>query len=95
MIDTQFANPVPAPQPKPDPKDPLWQKAVELEAVLFAQMLEVAGVGGLPVAGGATGQAGSQFDSFLRREQAEAVAHSGATGLAQALYRELAARAGA
>jgi len=73
--------------------DPIWQQAVKLEAVLFAQMLDSAGVGGMsPVGGG--GGAGSQFDSFLRHAQAEAVAGSGATGLAEMLYRDLAVRAG-
>ena len=85
-----------APQPRnrsaakvPDRSDPLWQQAVKLEALLFAQLLDVAGVGGMPAAGGATDGPGSRFDSFLREQHAKAVAGSGATGIARALYREL------
>ncbi|UWQ21456.1 rod-binding protein [Jannaschia sp. W003] len=73
---------------------PLWQQAVKLEAVLFAQMLDSAGVGGLSPPGGGSGAGGGQFDSFLRQAQAEAVAGSGATGIAEAIYRDISARRG-
>ena len=74
----------------PDRSDPMWRQAVKLEALLFGQLLEVAGVGGLATAGdGRKDGPGSRFDSFLRQQHAEAVAGSGATGLAAQLYREL------
>ena len=76
----------PAPTPI-DRSDPLWSKAVQLEALLFQQLLDVAGVGGL-----GTGEAdgpGSRFDSLLREQYAKAVAGTGATGLAATLYRDL------
>ena len=81
------AAPRPAAAPERDPA--VWEQAVQLEALLFAQLLEVAGVGGLAPAGGRADGPGAQFDSFLRRSHAEAVAGSGATGLAAQLYREL------
>lgn len=78
----------------PDRSDPLWSQAVKLEALLFAQLLDVAGVGGLSAAGESADGPGSRFDSFLREQHAEAVAASGTTGLAEALYRELKGAAG-
>ena len=78
-----------APIPAPTRDDPVWRQAVQLESLLFAQLLDIAGVGGLAPAGGGADGAGAQFDSFLRQAHAEAVAGSGATGLAAQLYREL------
>lgn len=78
---------------RPDPSDPTWRQAVELEALLFAQLLDVAGVGGLAMDGADPDGPGSRFDSLLREQHARAVAGSGATGLARALYRELKAGA--
>ena len=79
------AAPAAAPQPR---DDPLWRRAVELEALLFAQMLDAADAGGASL-DGSDGPA-ARFDSLLRRAQAEAVAGSGATGLARMIYRSLA-----
>ena len=64
----------------------LRTQAVELEAFLFAELLRVSGTG-MPAPGGG-GE--TQFDSFLRQSQAEAVASSGQTGLAEAIYRSMA-----
>ncbi|CTQ33464.1 hypothetical protein [Jannaschia rubra] len=76
---------LPAARP-PDPReDPLRAQAVELEAFLFAELLRVSGTGSpSPAGGGAT-----QFDSFLRQAQAESVASSGQTGLAETIWRSL------
>ena len=64
----------------------LREQAVQLEAYLFAEMLRVSGTGApSPTGGGET-----QFDSFLRQKQGEAVAAGGQTGLAEAIYRALA-----
>ncbi len=68
------------------PDAALRAQAVELEAFLFAELLRVAGTG-MPSPGGG-GE--TQFDSFLRQQQAEAVAASGQTGLAEAIYRSMA-----
>ena len=74
---------------RPDRDDPLWQQAVKLEALLFGQLLEVAGVGGLSPVGSPKDGPGARFDSFLREQHAQAIAGSGATGLAQRLYADL------
>ncbi len=81
---------IPTPQGRPLANDPLKAQAVELEAFLFAEMLRVSGTG-VP---SPTGASDSQFDSFLRREQALAVSRSGQTGLAEAIYRALRDAAG-
>jgi Rod binding domain-containing protein len=73
---------------RPAANDPLWDQAVKLEAILFAQLLESSGVGGLGLPGADDGPE-RQFDSFLRQAQAEAVAASGTTGLARMIYNEL------
>ena len=93
----QTHRPTPGPAPGaptvPPARDAaLWRQAVALEGVLLGQLLETAGVGALPVAGsdGDAPAGGDQFDTFLRRHQAEALAESGATGLAKAIYRSLA-----
>ncbi|MGB3408321.1 MAG: rod-binding protein [Jannaschia sp.] len=84
---------VAAPQPGsgvtgPDPaaRDrALREQATQLEAFLFAELLRVSGTSTPSAAGGTE----SQFDSFLKQTQAEAVAGSGQTGLAEAIYRSL------
>ncbi|SFJ12565.1 rod-binding protein [Jannaschia pohangensis] len=89
MIATPLA---PAPwqlTPSPDARDRvLRDQAQQLEAFLFAELLRVSGTGTPSPGGGGE----TQFDSFLRQSQAEAVAASGQTGLAEAIYRSLADR---
>ncbi|MEM7641610.1 MAG: rod-binding protein [Pseudomonadota bacterium] len=70
----------------PAQPDPLREKAVQLEAFLFEELLRVSGVASPSPSGGGD----SQFESFLRRAHAEAVAGSGQTGLTDAIYRSLA-----
>lgn len=82
----------------PSPPDParetrLRQAAQDLEAAFLAEMLRHSGLGAPRDAfGGGTGE--DQFASFLRREQAGALAASGGIGLAESLFRALAAREG-
>ena len=68
----------------------LRAQAKALEAFLFAEMLRVSGTG----TPSPTGPQDSQFDSFLRQAQSEAVAESGQTGLAESIYRSMLGRAG-
>jgi Rod binding domain-containing protein len=68
--------------------DPLYRAAQELEATFLAEMLKSAGLGKVPDAfGGGAGE--DQFASFLRTEQARAMARSGGIGLAESLFRSL------
>ena len=71
------------------PSDPrvavLRDKAQALEALLFAQMLGASGTG--PPS--ATGARDSPFDGLLRQAQAEAVARSARTGLAESIASAL------
>ncbi|WP_308917098.1 hypothetical protein [Jannaschia sp. LMIT008] len=83
------------PRARPDRADPLWQQAVKLESLLFEQMLEASGMGSLsPAGGGSQDGPSKQFDSFLRKHQAEALAGRGDGSLAAQLYRELKDAAG-
>jgi Rod binding domain-containing protein len=62
--------------------------ATRLEAVFLAEMLEAAGVGRTPESfGGGAGE--TQFASFLREAQAQAMAEAGGIGLAEHLFRAL------
>lgn len=79
-----------APAPLATPPDPLRNKAVQLEAFLFEELLRVSGVASPSPSGGGD----PQFESFLRRAHAEAVAGSGQTGLTEAIYRALARSTG-
>lgn len=67
------------------------EQATQLEGLLFAQLLQVAHIG----EPSAVGAGPSEFDSFLRQAQADAVAGSGQTGLAEAIYRSMSRRLGA
>ncbi|NUB44912.1 rod-binding protein [Fertoebacter nigrum] len=70
------------------PPDPLRQKAVELEAAFLSEMLAHAGLSSDAGAfGGGIGQ--DQFASFLRQEQAMAMAQRGGIGLAEHLFRAM------
>ena len=72
------------PQP-PTRDDALRRQSVQLESLLFVELLRAAGTG-MPSPGGGEE---TQFDSFLRQAQAEAVAGAGQTGLAEAIFRSL------
>lgn len=62
--------------------------AVELEANFLAEMLKAAGLGETENGfSGGTGEA--QFASFLRTEQARAMAHAGGIGLAEKIFTSL------
>ena len=69
----------------------LRAQAEQLEAFLFTELLRASGTGAPSPSGGGD----TQFDSFLRQAQADAVAQSGQTGLAEAIYRSMAKGAGA
>lgn len=85
MTTIQPAAPVTAIDPLDRREDALREQARQLEAFLFAELLRVSGTGAPSPSGGGE----TQFDSFLRQSQAEAVASSGQTGLAEALYRSM------
>ncbi|MEM7491221.1 MAG: flagellar biosynthesis protein FlgJ [Pseudomonadota bacterium] len=70
--------------PSPQQDAALRDKAVQLESFLFEEMMRASGTSS-PSAGGGD----SQFESFLRRAHAEAVAGSGQTGLGEAIYHSL------
>jgi Rod binding domain-containing protein len=66
----------------------LRRAAEELEANFLAEMLKSAGVGKTPETfGGGAGE--SQFSSFMRLEQARAMAQSGGIGLAEVIFQSL------
>lgn len=75
----------------PAPDSLLRERAVALEAAFLAEMLGHAGLGGSegPFSGGA-GE--DHFASFLRQEQAQAIARAGGIGLAESIFRALAAQ---
>lgn len=66
----------------------LREAAVEMEATFLAEMLKAAGVGKTPEAfGGGAGE--DQFASFMRLEQARAMAEHGGIGLAESIFHAL------
>ena len=82
---------IPAAAPMPPATALLRRRAEELEAAFLAEMLGHAGLGA--PAGAFTGGTGEeQFASFLRQEQARAIARAGGIGLAESLFRALLAR---
>jgi peptidoglycan hydrolase FlgJ len=71
-----------------DKAQALMAKAQELEAVFLSEMLSHAGLGdGRESFGGGIGE--DQFSSFLRSEQAKAMAAKGGIGLAELLFRSM------
>lgn len=66
----------------------LRRKAVELEGLFLSEMLAAAGMD--QAAEGMAGPGGAQFASFLRAEQAQAMAERGGIGLAEALFHAMA-----
>lgn len=79
---------------RPAPSDrALREAASALEAQFLAEMLRSAGVGSTPEAfGGGAGE--EQFASFLRDEQARAMARHGGIGLAESLFQAMVRRQG-
>jgi Rod binding domain-containing protein len=74
-----------------DPNAPLREVARELEASFLAEMLKHAGFGESRESfGGGAGE--DQFASLLRAEHARALTDRGGIGLAESLFRALAAR---
>ncbi|MEZ5777385.1 MAG: rod-binding protein [Paracoccaceae bacterium] len=77
-----------APSVRGDSEAALRKAAVELEASFLAEMLKSAGLGEAREAfGGGVGE--EQFSSFLRQEQAHALADRGGIGLAESIFRAL------
>jgi peptidoglycan hydrolase FlgJ len=75
------------------PAAALREKAIALEAAFLSEMLRHAGADRSAGSfGGGVGE--TQFASFLRDEQARAIARSGGIGLAEVIFRSLADRAG-
>ncbi|MCC0062975.1 MAG: rod-binding protein [Defluviimonas sp.] len=71
----------------------LKNAAVELEANFLAEMFKAAGLGETPDAfGGGAGE--EQFASFLRQEEARAVARKGGVGLSESIFEALVRRSG-
>ena len=69
-------------------EESLRAAAQKLEASFLAEMLQHAGLGEMKGAfGGGEGEA--QFASFLRREQAEAMAQAGGIGLAETFFEAM------
>jgi hypothetical protein len=73
-----------AAQPQSLRAERILSQAQQLEALLFAEMLKASGT--RPPGMGAED---SPFEGFLRTAQAEAVASSGQTGLAEAIAASL------
>lgn len=78
------------PPPQPDRDATLRARAQEMEALFLAEMLGHAGLGATSGDfGGGVGE--EQFASFLRAEQARAITAKGGIGLAESLFKALAA----
>ncbi|MFN6951412.1 MAG: rod-binding protein [Albidovulum sp.] len=73
--------------------DALLSAARALEARFLSEMLKAAGLGETPAAfGGGVGE--DQFASFLRDEQADAMARQGGIGLAESIFEAMKRRMG-
>lgn len=83
-----------APQPRDAARNQALRSAAEgLEAQFLAEMLKSAGLGEARESfGGGAGEA--QFASFLRQEQADAMARKGGIGLAESIFEALKRRLG-
>ena len=69
----------------------LWGLAQSLESSFLSEMLASAGVGNMPGEfGGGIGE--QQFVSFLNQVHADAMVAQGGIGLAESIYRSLAAQ---
>lgn len=81
------------PQVTPERREQLREVARDLEASFLAEMLRYAGSAATRTSfGGGAGE--EQFSSFLRTEQARAMAQGGGIGLAESLFNALVARDG-
>jgi peptidoglycan hydrolase FlgJ len=81
-------------QVTPERREQLREVARDLEASFLAEMLRYAGSAQPRTSfGGGVGE--EQFTSFLRTEQARAMAEGGGIGLAESLFNALVARDGA
>ncbi len=81
------------PHLSPPREQALRQAAQDLEAAFLAEMLRHTGVDAARQGfGGGAGE--EQFSSFLRTEQARAMAARGGIGLAESLFEALVAREG-
>lgn len=90
MPDMTVAGPS-APDLSPRREEALRRAAQDLEAAFLAEMLRHSGFGA-PRSDFGGGAGEGQFASFLRTEHARALAGQGAIGLAESLFRALAAR---
>lgn len=95
MIEIPAPPAPPAPRPQPGPvldEAALRAAARAFEAAFLAEMLTAAGVGRTPESfGGGAGE--DAFASFLTREHARLMAERGGVGVAEAVFRALAAQA--
>jgi peptidoglycan hydrolase FlgJ len=74
----------------PERQDALMAKAEDLEATFLAEMLGHAGLGQSRESfGGGHGE--DQFASFLKQEQARMIVERGGIGLAEAIFKTMAA----
>lgn len=86
------AGAAPARSAEPAGNAALRARARELEAVFLSEMLGHAGLGDGVAGFGGGGPGEAQFASFLRQAQAEAMVRAGGIGLAESIFRALAAR---
>lgn len=81
----------PAPAPRPQADDPLRRAAEAFEAAFLAEMLRHSGLGRMPATfNGGAGEAA--FSGTLIEAYAKQIAATSRLGLAERIYRDLAAR---
>jgi Rod binding domain-containing protein len=101
----QFPSPIVETGPRARPASPsggdgdgriaeLRRTARDLEAAFIAEMLKHAGMGEARTGLGGGGPGEDQFASLLRAEHARLFAERGGIGLAEGIFRSLAAREG-
>ena len=91
MTDMMHGTGVPnVPRQNNDPQARLRALSQDLEAIFLSEMLACAGLGETGESfGGGAGE--RQFASFLRQEQATAMVKAGGIGLAETLFKAMAA----
>ncbi|MGI9395450.1 MAG: rod-binding protein [Boseongicola sp.] len=83
--------PAGAPQGPVQRNPALWEKSKALEASFLSEMLRDTGFGkSRESLGGGVGE--DQFSGMMASEQARAMVEAGGIGLAESIYRSLAAR---